>query len=229
MTDQMGNNSFSEKTDGTMLQINPQDAILFTKAGNELVGMVEITNIIQAPVTYKIKTTSPEKFRVRPSTGILAPGSNAVINVVLQQGHQMPLLSKDKFLVMCMELSSDTSTTSHDIAELWKNTASFSSQVEQHRLKCWMPTSTQLANDTTKNGSLYTSTFESDRQGSHFASTVSQLVTTTNRLESQIKFNQTLQWVTLVVVILLSVAVVYILKMEIKNSNGEYCTSMHRN
>lgn len=38
-----------------MLQISPQDAILFTKAGNELVGMVEITNIIQAPVTYKVK------------------------------------------------------------------------------------------------------------------------------------------------------------------------------
>lgn len=37
-----------------MLKINPQDAILFTKAGNELVGMVEITNIIQAPVTYKV-------------------------------------------------------------------------------------------------------------------------------------------------------------------------------
>lgn len=37
-----------------MLQIIPQDAILFTKAGNELVGMVEITNIIQAPVTYKV-------------------------------------------------------------------------------------------------------------------------------------------------------------------------------
>lgn len=39
---------------GGMLQINPQDAILFTKAGNELVGMVEITNIIQSPVTYKV-------------------------------------------------------------------------------------------------------------------------------------------------------------------------------
>ncbi|KAG4067466.1 hypothetical protein HA402_003290 [Bradysia odoriphaga] len=82
MSDQLGNNSFSERTDGAMLQINPQDAILFTKSGNELVGMVEITNIIQAPVTYKIKTTSPEKFRVRPSTGILSPGANAVINVV---------------------------------------------------------------------------------------------------------------------------------------------------
>lgn len=181
---------FFEK--GAMLQINPQDAILFTKAGNELVGMVEITNIIQAPVTYKvcvpfisdnpspfnemtkisqIKTTSPEKFRVRPSTGILAPGANSIINVVLQQGHQMPVLTKDKFLVMCMELS-DASTTSNDIAELWKNTSSNSSLVEQHRLKCWTPTSTHLPGDGAKNGTLYANPFEGDRQVSHFASTV---------------------------------------------------------
>lgn len=82
----------------------------------------------------------------------------------------MPVLTKDKFLVMCMELSTDASTTSHDIAELWKNTSSTSSQVEQHRLKCWTPTSTQLPGD--KNGSLYTNTFEGDRQASHFATTV---------------------------------------------------------
>lgn len=164
----------------------------------------------------------------------------------------MPVLTKDKFLVMCMELSSDATTTSHDIAELWKNTSSYSSQVEQHRLKCWTPTSTHLPGDGAKNGNLFNSTIEGDRQISHFSSTVghfyflsydsfynefnvkfigqvTQLVATTNRLESQIKFNQTLQWVTLIVFVLLSVAIVYILKIEIKNSNGEYCTSMHRN
>lgn len=84
----------------------------------------------------------------------------------------MPVLTKDKFLVMCMELSSDTSTTSHDIAELWKNTSSNSSQVEQHRLKCWTPTSTHLPGEVAKNGTLYSSSFEGDRQVSHFASTV---------------------------------------------------------
>lgn len=121
----------------------------------------------------QIKTTSPEKFRVRPSTGILSPGANTIINVVLQQGHEMPVLSKDKFLVMCMELSSDASTTSHDIAELWKNTSSNSIRVEQHRLKCWMTSSIQ-SSEMAKNGSLYTGPFEGDRQISHFNSTVSK-------------------------------------------------------
>lgn len=68
----------------------------------------------------QIKTTSPEKFRVRPSTGVLAPGATTSINVVLQQGQLLATLNKDKFLVMCMELSSDASTSLQDITELWK-------------------------------------------------------------------------------------------------------------
>lgn len=68
----------------------------------------------------QIKTTSPEKFRVRPSTGILLPGNSATINVVLQSGPNVTLLlNKDKFLVMCMEMK-DLNASQQDIAEIWK-------------------------------------------------------------------------------------------------------------
>lgn len=69
---------------------------------------------------FQIKTTSPEKFRVRPSTGILAAGNSTTINVVLQSGPNVTLLlNKDKFLVMCMEMS-DLNLSQHEIADLWK-------------------------------------------------------------------------------------------------------------
>lgn len=68
----------------------------------------------------QIKTTSPEKFRVRPSTGILTPGSTITISVVLQSGPNVQLsLNKDKFLVMCMEIN-DLNATPQDIADIWK-------------------------------------------------------------------------------------------------------------
>lgn len=68
----------------------------------------------------QIKTTSPEKFRVRPSTGILTPGSSTTVSVVLQSGPNVQLLlNKDKFLVMCMEIN-DLNATQQDIAEIWK-------------------------------------------------------------------------------------------------------------
>lgn len=57
---------------------------------------------------------------------------------------------------------------------------------------------------------------------------VSQLMETTRRLEARIKFNQKLQWITVLVFLLLSIAIVYILKIEINNSvssGSEYCSS----
>lgn len=230
-------NSNFENGDGEMLRIIPQNVIAFTKSGTELVGNVEIINIDTKPVTYKIKTTAPDKFRVRPSTGVLAPSASATVNVVLQQGQTINTLSREKFLVMCMGLGKEMSTNSHDVAELWKNTAANSGHIEQHRLKCAIPANLDLDLGFSKGGMpLYGSAgggpggdmnitgaggfgaVGGDKQFQHFQQTIAQLGDANHRLESQLKFQQTLQWITLALFVVLSVAIVYILKAEIKNS-----------
>lgn len=228
-------NSNFENVEGEMLRIIPQNAIAFTKLGTELVGNVEVVNIDTKPVTYKIKTTAPEKFRVRPSTGVLSPGAAVTVNVVLQQGHQINALNREKFLVMCMGLGNDISTNTHDLAELWKNTAATSATVEQHRLKCSLPANMDdgsLRNGMPSYGGPGGDMFSAgagyvsgggDKQFSHFQQAVSQLSDTTHRLESHVKFNQTLQWISLGLFLLLSIVIVYILKAEIKNSASQYC------
>lgn len=66
-----------------------------------------------------MKTTSPEKFRVRPSAGCLVPGARVTINVNLLPGFQLGGLCRDKFLVMCMPVNSvDLSPT--ELTDLWK-------------------------------------------------------------------------------------------------------------
>lgn len=57
----------------------------------------------------------------------------------------------------------------------------------------------------------------------HLSVQISQLVETTRRLESRVKFNQKLQWITVFVFLLLSIAIVYILKIEIHQNSPEYC------
>lgn len=113
----------------------------------------------------------------------------------------MTTLSKDKFLVMCMELTSDASTSLQDITDLWKVsvkaifigkclyvtnlcfclcdlqvTSSNSANVEQHRLKCW-PAVSYTTTDSSKNGNLLNGTTldnygGGDRQMHHLSSTV---------------------------------------------------------
>lgn len=208
--------------DGEMLCITPHETILFTKSGNsEYVGTVEITNVDENPVTYKIKTTSPDKYRVRPSNGFLLPNASVAINVVLQQEHQLQAISRDKFLVMCMTVPSDVPMQQSNINDIWKATPPNSSAIESHRLRCSVPT--KSGKDVNQNGNAFGAGDSNDRQVSRFQSTLSQLSDTTARLENQMKFNQTLQWITLGVFLLLSIAVVYILKIEIKNSSSEHC------
>lgn len=66
-----------------------------------------------------MKTTSPEKFRVKPSAGCLAPGEKTTVSVTLLQGFQLRGLSKDKFLLMSMPIDS-TELSHQQLTDLWK-------------------------------------------------------------------------------------------------------------
>jgi len=57
----------------------------------------------------------------------------------------------------------------------------------------------------------------------HLHATINHLTETVNQLTNQMKFQQTLQWISIFVFIMLAIAIVYILKMEIQNSNSQYC------
>lgn len=57
----------------------------------------------------------------------------------------------------------------------------------------------------------------------HLHATINQLSETVSHLNQQVKSQQSLQWITIFVFIMISIAIVYILKQEIQNSNSQYC------
>lgn len=67
----------------------------------------------------QMKTTSPEKFRVRPSNGTLNPGDRAMVSVTLQPGFQLGGLTRDKFLIMSLPVDS-SELSGQDLTDLWK-------------------------------------------------------------------------------------------------------------
>jgi len=207
-----------------MLKIHPEDEIIFAKIENGIIGgEIEISNSSANTVAFKIKTTSPDKFRVRPSHGILVSGAKKCINVVLQSDQQANIaLTKDKFLVMCMELEAALSdATEAEIAEIWKKTANTVTTMEQHRLMCTFNPNgilKQRAKRDVSNGGF------SDHD--HLAPTssylFSQLIDRTNRLEKQVKLNRGLQLANLFFILLLIVGVLYIINLLLHNT-GSYC------
>ncbi|KAL6906537.1 hypothetical protein ACP4OV_004138 [Aristida adscensionis] len=62
---------------------------------------LRITNRTDRTVAFKVKTTSPRKYCVRPNNGVVAPRSSCTVVVTMQAQKVMPpdLQCKDKFLV----------------------------------------------------------------------------------------------------------------------------------
>ena len=95
-----------------ILLITPGHDVVFTSSGSgDLVAKLQIQNISSKPVGYKIKTTSPEKYRVRPSTGSLAASSTAAVEIHVAGGQTAPGgLVRDKFLITGIYLASSDLT-----------------------------------------------------------------------------------------------------------------------
>ncbi|KAJ8664740.1 hypothetical protein QAD02_006402 [Eretmocerus hayati] len=133
VSEQAGGFGDSIKNGEAMLSIEP--AILtFNKPGDEVIGTVTLRNNLRDQnLTYKIKTTSPEKFKVRPSTGILLPLQKVNVNVTLQPGYgTRNLAPNDRFLIMCLPIKNSKLST-QELVDFWKANGS---AAEQHKLMC---------------------------------------------------------------------------------------------
>ncbi|XP_023948876.1 motile sperm domain-containing protein 2-like [Bicyclus anynana] len=147
--------TFAEQGDhslGEMLSLNPNNLIVFKNENEEVTGQFTITNMDDSAVSFKIRTTSPEKFRVRPSSGFLAKGASQTILIVVQPGFQLKNVMKDMFLVMSVHIPK-TDLTPKELSDIWANSSG--SKVDEYRLKCQFP-----VKELPKNGNMEVATQE---------------------------------------------------------------------
>lgn len=62
---------------------------------------LKVANNTENHVAFKVKTTSPKKYFVRPNTGVIQPWDSCIIRVTLQAQREYPpdMQCKDKFLL----------------------------------------------------------------------------------------------------------------------------------
>ena len=120
---------------GPLVTISPANELLFcgpSPCTTEILQILRVTNTtVSSRVAFKIKTTSPENFRVRPSCGPIASGESVEVQIHLQPGHEMRLF-KDKFLILSTIIPEDEKTT--DVQTLWKTIPP--SSIMEQRLRC---------------------------------------------------------------------------------------------
>ncbi|KAL1341601.1 vesicle-associated protein 2-2 [Arachis duranensis] len=98
-----------------LLEIEPKELKFIFELKKQSSCSVQLTNITNHCVAFKVKTTSPKKYSVRPNVGVLSPKATCEFIVTMQAQRSAPLdmECRDKFLIQSTMVSSET--TSDDV------------------------------------------------------------------------------------------------------------------
>ncbi|KAI8060036.1 hypothetical protein BC940DRAFT_313002 [Gongronella butleri] len=100
--------------------------------------ILKVSNENDEPVIFKVKTTAPKQYCVRPNAGRVEPHSSVEVQVILQPFKQEPPLDtrcKDKFLVQ--STLAPPADASMPLTDMWtKIETTKSSPIHQHKIKC---------------------------------------------------------------------------------------------
>lgn len=96
------------------VKIEPSDLRFRFQLGRQLPSTIAITNSSRQRVAFKVKTTTPKKYVVKPSSGVVEANSTVNVQVIMQVQKEYPSdLSdcKDKFLVQTVAVGAGEEVT----------------------------------------------------------------------------------------------------------------------
>ncbi|KXX81928.1 Vesicle-associated protein 2-2 [Madurella mycetomatis] len=105
----------------------------------EVAQILKIKNPNTAPVAFKVKTTAPKQYCVRPNSGRIEPGHEVEVSVLLQAMKQEPPLDarcRDKFLVQSVTITGDKEFT--NVTQIWDSVEKSAIQEKKIRVS-WLP------------------------------------------------------------------------------------------
>uniref|UniRef100_A0A1D1XKY0 Vesicle-associated protein 1-3 n=1 Tax=Anthurium amnicola TaxID=1678845 RepID=A0A1D1XKY0_9ARAE len=119
---------------GDRLSIQPSELRFPFELKKQSSCSMQLTNKTDQYVAFKVKTTNPKKYCVRPNTGIVLPGMTCDITVTMQAQKEAPpdFQCKDKFLVQ--SVTAEHGATVKDITSDMFNKAS-GKIVEEFKLR----------------------------------------------------------------------------------------------
>jgi len=130
----MSKDKTSEGSSSGPLQISPTELIFPPPLNRVITNILKLTNPNEKSVAFKVKTTAPKRYCVRPNTGLIHPKETVEVQILLNPSKDKPttLSAKDKFQVQSFFLKDDQ--ISLDLKELWTNISP--EEISKQKLKC---------------------------------------------------------------------------------------------
>ncbi|KAA8649145.1 putative integral ER membrane protein Scs2 [Aspergillus tanneri] len=90
--------------------LEPPELAFQRPFNREVCQILHLSNDNPEPVVFKVKTTAPKHYCVRPNSGRIEPGKNVEVQVLLQAMKEEPAVDakcKDKFLVQTVAVTGE--------------------------------------------------------------------------------------------------------------------------
>lgn len=89
----------------TLLTINPDEVLVFTNTRmNDPRTSLTLTNISKVHVAFKVKTTAPKSYLVKPIHGTMKPGEKQEVHITLKRVPDLSV-SEHSFLIQALKTS----------------------------------------------------------------------------------------------------------------------------
>ncbi|XP_020231236.1 vesicle-associated protein 2-1 isoform X1 [Cajanus cajan] len=94
----------------SFITVNPDELRFQFELEKQTYCDLKVLNNTENYVAFKVKTTSPKKYFVRPNTGVIHPWDSCIIRVTLQAQQEYPpnMQCKDKFLLQSTVVAPNT-------------------------------------------------------------------------------------------------------------------------
>ncbi|KAK7269273.1 hypothetical protein RIF29_21995 [Crotalaria pallida] len=117
-----------------LIEIEPKELEFIFELKKQSTCSVLLTNNTKHYVAFKVKTTSPKKYSVRPNVGVLLPKSTSEFIVTMQAQREAPadMVCKDKFLIQSTMVPAETNSEDVNSSLFVKDGSRY---VEENKLK----------------------------------------------------------------------------------------------
>ncbi|KAG0289181.1 phosphatidylinositol-binding protein scs2 [Linnemannia gamsii] len=121
------------------IELDPSSQLAFRRPLTEAIKeSLIIRNPTQLPIAFKVKTTAPKQYCVRPNSGRIEPGQELEVQVQMQAMKEDPpadFKCKDKFLVQSVAITAEREQIAS--ADLWPTMErDAKDQIREKKIRC---------------------------------------------------------------------------------------------
>ncbi|KAK3843222.1 MAG: PapD-like protein [Linnemannia gamsii] len=121
------------------IELDPSSQLSFRRPLTEAIKeSLIIRNPTQLPIAFKVKTTAPKQYCVRPNSGRIEPGQELEVQVQMQAMKEDPpadFKCKDKFLVQSVAITAEREQI--PAADLWPTMErDAKDQIREKKIRC---------------------------------------------------------------------------------------------